>query len=443
MKISIFGLGYVGCVSAACLAQSGHHVTGVDSNAGKVSLMASGKAPVVEPGLQDILAEVSTKNLLKAVGSEEAVQAVHDTDVTIICVGTPSRANGSLDLAHLTHVCEQIGAALKTKNGYHVVVIRSTILPGTIHGTVLPSLEKFSGKKAGHDFGLCNNPEFLREGSAIHDFWNPPKTVIGESDQRSGAIVADLYSGIKAPLFRVSHAVAEMVKYADNTWHATKVAFANEIGKFCKTVDIDSHEVMRIFCEDTKLNLSPYYLKPGFAFGGSCLPKDLRALTYRARELDVSTPLLNSLIFSNRAQVEHGISLIIEAAQKIGSKSIGVLGFSFKANTDDLRESPIVDVIERLIGKGYDLKLYDKNVQLAKLVGANRDYIYRSIPHIERLMVDQIDDVLSEADIVVIGNNAEEFSQIVPRLRPNQYVIDFVRLKALEEGHKNYVGICW
>ena len=436
MKISIFGLGYVGSVSAACFADRGHTVVGVDPNASKVALINTGQAPIVEPELGELAASAVAKGLMRA--TTDANEAVLQSEISFICVGTPSRANGSLDFNHLEKVCDEIGATLAKKVAFHVVVVRSTILPGTIRDFVIPHLERHSGKKAGIDFGVCNNPEFLREGTAIYDFRNPPKTVIGETDQRSGDIVQELYRGLPGPMIRCSIETGEMVKYADNVWHATKVAFANEIGKFCKTNNIDSHKVMDIFCQDTKLNLSPYYLRPGFAFGGSCLPKDVRALTYQARAMDVSTPLLGSLLVSNKEQVEFGIDMIL----KSGKKNVGILGFSFKAGTDDLRESPLVDVIERLIGKGYDLKLYDSNVNIARLTGANRDYIFKVIPHIERLMVENIDEVLAHADIIVIGNNAPEFAEIGPRLRPDQKIIDFVRVKKLEQ-HPSYAGICW
>jgi GDP-mannose 6-dehydrogenase len=437
MKISIFGLGYVGSVSAACFADRGHSVIGVDPNPTKVALMNEGKAPIVEPDLGALAALAVDNKLMRA--TTDAAEAVAQSDISFICVGTPSHGNGSLDFRHLENVCGEIGIALSKKETFHVVVIRSTILPGTMRKIVIPRLEIQSGKKAGVDFGVCNNPEFLREGTAIYDFRNPPKTVIGETDARSGAMVQVLYDGLPGPMIRCAIEVGEMVKYADNAWHAVKVAFANEIGKFCKAAQIDSHKVMDIFCQDTKLNLSPYYMRPGFAFGGSCLPKDVRALTYKARALDVSTPLLSSLLPSNREQVELGIDMIL----RTGKRKIGFLGFSFKAGTDDLRESPLVDVIERLLGKGFDLRLYDSNVNIARLTGANRDYIFKVIPHIERLMVDSIDDVLAHADIIVIGNNAPEFVSIASRLRPDQRVIDFVRIKAIEQDHVNYDGICW
>ncbi|MGH8259007.1 MAG: nucleotide sugar dehydrogenase, partial [Steroidobacteraceae bacterium] len=319
------------------------------------------------------------------------------------------------------------------------VVIRSTVLPGTLRKTAIPILERTSRKRAGIDFGVCNNPEFLRESTAVLDFRTPSKTVIGATDAYSGDLVQSLYDGLPGPVFRCPIEVGEMIKYADNAWHAAKVTFANEIGKICKRLDVDSHEVMDVFCQDTKLNLSAYYMKPGFAFGGSCLPKDLRALTYCARSCDVPTPMLSSLLVSNREHIEHGLALILAAR----SKSVGFLGFSFKAGTDDLRESPLVEVIERLIGKGYELKLYDRNVNLARLTGANREYILNAIPHIERLMVPSLDEVIDQCDVIVIGNRAPEFSGVAGRLREDQIVIDFVRVSEIEREHENYSGICW
>jgi GDP-mannose 6-dehydrogenase len=437
MKISVLGLGYVGAVSAACLADRGHSVLGVDPNRTKVDLINAGKAPVVEAELAELTRRGVELGRLRAGVDPET--AVRDTAVTFICVATPSRSNGSLDFRYLEKVCAEIGAALARKLDFHVVVVRSTVLPGTLRDLVIPILERESGKRAGIDFGVCNNPEFLRESTAVHDFHHPPKTVIGSTDAYSGDLVQSLYEGLPGPVIRCPIEVGEMVKYADNAWHAAKVVFANEIGKICKRLGVDSHAVMEIFCQDTKLNLSPYYMTPGFAFGGSCLPKDLRALAYKARSCDVSTPLLHSLLESNREQIEHGISLILAS----GRKSVGILGFSFKAGTDDLRESPLVEVIERLIGKGYDLRLYDRNVNLAKLTGANRDYILKVIPHIERLMVGTMREAVEHAEVVVIGNRAPEFGEISTLLRPDQLVIDFVRVRQIEQTHAHYDGICW
>jgi GDP-mannose 6-dehydrogenase len=437
MRVSIFGLGYVGAVSAACLAERGHTVIGVDPNPQKVELINSGRAPVVEAGLGELIRVTVKERRLHATTDPES--AVLGTEITFICVPTPSQGNGNLDCRFLEKVCAEIGAALAGKRDHHVVVVRSTVLPGTLQALAIPLLERASGRRAGQDFGVCHNPEFLREGTAVSDFSHPPKTVIGATDPQSADWLAQLYQGLPGPLIRCPIEVSEMVKYADNAWHATKIAFANEIGKICKSLAIDSHAVMDIFCRDSKLNLSACYLRPGFAFGGSCLPKDLRALTYQARSRDVSTPLLNSLMFSNREQIEHGLAMVLGARRK----RVGVLGFSFKAGTDDLRESPLVEVIERLIGKGFDLRLYDRNVNLAKLTGANREYIMKSIPHISRLMVASIEQVLDHADVVVIGNADEEFGGIVERLRRDQLVIDWVRIRQIEERHAHYDGICW
>jgi GDP-mannose 6-dehydrogenase len=437
MKISIMGLGYVGAVSAGCLAADGHTVIGVDPNQTKVDLINKGVTPIVEKDIGEIIAEYAKKGTLWA--TTDIRKAVAGSDISLICVGTPSQLNGSLDLRYVRNVCEEIGAALKDKSEFHLVVARSTILPGTMRNVVIPTLEQASGKVAGKDFGVCNNPEFLREGTAVYDYRNPPKTVIGETDSRSGDILAKLYEGLDAPLIRTSIETAEMVKYVDNVWHAVKVTFANEIGNICKPLNIDSHKVMDIFCKDTKLNLSPYYMKPGFAFGGSCLPKDVRALTYKGKALDLDLPLLNALLPSNERQVERGFDMIAEK----GSRKIGVLGFSFKAGTDDLRESPIVEVIERLLGKGYDLKIYDKNVNLAALTGANRDYILNHIPHISRLMADTMDAVLHHADVLVIGNGASEFKDIFKRLKPGQQVVDLVRITDSMSRKGEYDGICW
>ena len=403
MRISIFGLGYVGAVSAGCLAKDGHKVIGVDPYQPKVDLINAGKTPVIEKDIGEIMQKAVADGLLSA--TQDVRRAVFDTDISLICVGTPSQPNGSLDLKYVRKVCEEIGEAIKEKAGFHVVVARSTMLPGSMRSVVIPVLEETSGKRAGVDFGVCNNPEFLRESTAVYDYYNPPKTVIGETDSIAGDMLASIYSHLDAPLVRTSVETAEMVKYTDNVWHALKVGFANEIGNICKAVGIDGHEVMNIFCKDTKLNLSAYYMKPGFAFGGSCLPKDVRALTYKARTSDIEVPILNAIIPSNQKQIEKGLAMIIAK----GSKKVGILGFSFKAGTDDLRESPLVEVIERLIGKGYDIRLYDRNVKIASLVGANKDYILNHIPHISKLMVDSIDKVLTHADTIVIGNGAEEF----------------------------------
>jgi GDP-mannose 6-dehydrogenase len=437
MKVSIFGLGYVGAVSAGLLARDGHQVIGVDPYQPKVDLINAGKTPVIEKDIGDIIAGAVKATRLRA--TRDAYEAADGSEISLICVGTPSLPNGSLDLKYVRTVCEEIGQALRTKDEYHVVVARSTMLPGSMRTTVIPTLEEYSGKRAGVDFGVCNNPEFLREGTAVYDYYNPPKTVIGETDTRAGDLLARLYRDLDAPLIRTNIETAEMVKYADNVWHALKVGFANEIGNISKALGIDGHEVMGIFCKDTKLNLSSYYMKPGFAFGGSCLPKDVRALTHRARTLDVDTPLLNAIMPSNVLQIERGLSMITSK----GNNRVGVLGFSFKAGTDDLRESPVVEVIERLIGKGYDLRLYDKNVKIASLVGANKDYILNKIPHISKLMVDSMDDVLAHAETLVIGNASDEFRNVSDRLSEGQVIVDFVRMGDRRSDNAQYDGICW
>ena len=437
MKLSVFGIGYVGCVSAACFAKDGHEVIGVDVNAAKVDIINGGRSPIVEPGMSELIKAAAESGRLSA--TTDTTAAVNASELSLICVGTPSNANGSLDLRYITRVCEEIGAVLKDKRERHVVVIRSTMLPGTIENTVVPTLEKSSGKKAGEHFGVCINPEFLREGSSLKDFYAPPFTLIGADDPQTAELVRQLYAEIDAPIFVTSLKAAEMVKYACNCFHALKVSFANEFGSICKAAGVDSHEVMEIFCQDTKLNLSPYYLKPGFAFGGSCLPKDLRAINYRAKELDVEVPVLSAILPSNRLQIERALEMV----SRTGKKRIGVLGFSFKAGTDDLRESPMVTLIETLIGKGYQLSIYDRDVSVARLFGANKDYIEREIPHISQLMRDSIDQVLEDADVIVIGNKAEEFRQVETQVRDGQVIIDLVRLFDRASNANSYEGICW
>ena len=438
MRLSVFGIGYVGCVSAACFAKAGHDVTGVDLNPTKVEIINSGKSPIVEAGVDELIAAMVATGRLRA--TTDSAAAIMNSAASLVCVGTPSNANGSLDLTHVKHVCEEIGAALKTKAERHTVVIRSTMLPGTIESLVVPTLEESSGKRAGTDFGVCINPEFLREGSSLKDFYAPPFTLIGTDEAETANVVRVLYDGIEAPLFVTALKTAEMVKYACNCFHALKVSFANEIGNICKAVGIDSHEVMSVFSQDTKLNLSPYYLTPGFAFGGSCLPKDLRAINYKARQVDVEVPVLSAILPSNRLQIERAVNMVLHT----GKKRIGVLGFSFKAGTDDLRESPMVTLIETLIGKGLQLAIYDRDVSLAKLFGANKQYIEREIPHISQLMRGSIDEVLSDSEVLVIGNKAGEFREIAGKVRADQIVIDLVRLFDSSVGADgSYQGICW
>lgn len=428
MRISIFGLGYVGAVSAGCLAAEGHQVIGVDSVAEKVSLINCGHSPIVEAEIGEIIEESVRKGNLRA--TQDASEAIYATDISFICVGTPSQPNGNLDLRYIRRICEQIGQALQTKHERHTVVIRSTILPGTMRKVVIPTLEEFSEKRAGADFGVCSNPEFLREGSAVRDFRCPPKTVIGELDKASGELLATLYALLPAALIRTDLNTAEMIKYVDNSWHALKIGFANEIGNICDSFAVDAEAVMEVFCQDKKLNISTAYLKPGFAFGGSCLPKDLRALAYQARMNDLQVPILEAVLPSNEMQIARGVSLVIEA----GNPRVGILGFSFKAGTDDLRESPVIEVIERLIGKGYDLRIYDRNVNLAALRGANRDFILNRIPHISRLMVSTAEAVLAHGETIVIGNLDPEFRGVHEVLREDQCLVDLVRISRQKQS---------
>jgi len=437
MKICVLGLGYVGAVSAGCLAKDGHEVIGVDPERTKVDLINAGRSPIIEKDIGLVIQEQVAAGRLSA--TTEVEHAVRHTDLALVCVGTPSQPNGGIDLKFVRRVCEQIGAAIQAHAGAPVIVIRSTMLPGTMRELVIPALEKASKKKAGEEFGLCINPEFLREGTAVHDYYHPPKTVIGEVNRASGDLLAALYAKTPGPLIRTDIATAEMVKYADNAWHALKVGFANEVGSLCKALGVDAHRVMEIFCQDQKLNLSPYYLKPGFAFGGSCLPKDLRALLYKAKTLDVTLPILSSVLPSNQLQIERGVQAVVEK----GQREIGILGISFKAGTDDLRESPMVELTERLIGKGYDVRVYDRNVSLAAIHGANRDYITNKIPHLARLMVPTIAEVLEHARTVVIGNGAPEFADVPQRIGKGQSVIDFVRVSESRSIAGVYEGLCW
>jgi GDP-mannose 6-dehydrogenase len=438
VKISVFGLGYVGSVSAGCLAALGHEVIGVDVNPLKVEMINRGQSPVIEAEMDTLIAQGVESGRIRA--TTEAAEAIAASDLSLICVGTPSENNGSLNLSYVERVSREIGEALTASEDYHVVVVRSTMLPGSTQERVIPALEAASGRKAGRDFGVAFNPEFLREGTAVHDFHHPPFTLVGEHDSRSAETVAALYAEIDAPLRIVPLPVAEMVKYANNAFHALKVTFANEIGNVCKRQGIDSHQVMDIFCMDDKLNLSAAYLKPGFAFGGSCLPKDLRALLYHAHHMDLRLPALEAILPSNQRQIKRGFELI----RQTGKKKVGVLGFSFKAGTDDLRESPLVTLIETLIGKGYDVKVYDKNVSLARLHGANRAYIQREIPHIANLMCSSLDEILNDSEVIVIGQKTPEFQEAIQRLNDGQQVVDLARIsEEIDHLDSQYTGICW
>jgi GDP-mannose 6-dehydrogenase len=438
MRVSVFGLGYVGSVSAASFAADGHHVVGVDVNPDKVATVNAGRCPIIEPGLDVLLANGVAEGRLRA--TTDAAEAVADSEVSLLCVGTPGRRNGSLDLTYLERVAAEVGAALRNKSSYHVVVVRSTVLPGTTNERIIPLLERESGKAYGEGFGVSINPEFLREGTALKDFRKPPLTLVGHNHAADAGGTIALYQSIDAPLVSTSIRVAEMLKYTSNAWHALKVCFANEIGNLCKRLSVDSHEVMDIFCRDEKLNLSAYYLKPGFAFGGSCLPKDVRALQYRAKEVDVELPVISQILTSNRLQIQHAFDEVMET----GRKKIGLLGFSFKAGTDDLRESPCAILAEALLGKGLALQIYDKNVSLARLVGANKEYIDKQIPHLSSLLCDSIEQVVQESEVIIIGNRSAEFADALTRTTPDQIVIDLVRLPmAGSQVNAEYRGLCW
>ncbi|WP_099042250.1 nucleotide sugar dehydrogenase [Mycobacterium neglectum] len=437
--VSVFGLGYVGCVSAACLASRGHSVIGVDVNRQKLDNLGQGKAPVVEERIGELTAEVVAAGMLTV--TEDSLAAVLQTDVSLVCVGTPSSSGGSLETKYLEQVTTQIGAALAVKDCWHVVVYRSTMMPGTCESLLIPLLEHASGKTAGVDFGVCVNPEFLREGSSVRDFLDPPKTVVGESDPLAGEAVLGLYAGLPGPRFRVPIRVAEMTKYVDNSFHALKVGFANEVGAICMGLGLDSHVVMDVFLADTKLNISAAYLRPGFAFGGSCLPKDLRALTHTARRNDIDVPLLANLLTSNEVHLRRAVDLVVAD----GRRKVGIFGLSFKPGTDDLRESPMVELAERLIGKGFDVKIHDANVTLSRLVGANKSFINEQLPHIGDLLTDDEDAVLAHGDVLVAGSRAPEVINAIARAGSDKLVIDLVRLPTAAElrGTPNYRGIGW
>ncbi len=440
-RLSIFGLGYVGAVSAGCFAKLGFGVVGVDIDENKNDMLSRGEAPVMEAGLSELLAEQHRAGRLRA--TLDPNEAVLNTDISLVCVGTPSSPNGDLNLAPAERVCEQIGRALARKltapDAYHVVVIRSTVLPGAVENRLIPILEQSSAKKANADFGVVQNPEFLREGTAIHDFFHPPKTVIGASCPRAAAAVSALYQGIDAPIFVTGIGVASVVKYADNAFHAVKITFANEIGQFCNKLGIDSHEVMNVFCEDRKLNISPAYLRPGFAFGGSCLPKDVRALLYHARTMDLELPLLAGVLPSNESQIRALFSALLPFRRD----GIGFLGLSFKPGTDDLRESPIVAVVEALLGKGAEVRVHDPSLRISALVGSNLKYIMSEIPHLGNLLKETAEPVIRSSAAVVVAHDTRAFREAVLQTRPDQTVFDLVRLPNAEKIPGRYVGLCW
>jgi GDP-mannose 6-dehydrogenase len=437
MRIAIFGLGYVGMVSAACFAERGHDVVGVDVSPDKVELVSAGKATIYEEAIGDLVATAVGEGRLRA--TTDAAEAVAETDLALICVGTPSAPGGGLSTRFLEGVARDIGAALTADRRY-TVVVRSTMIPGTCEERIIPALEQASGLTAGTDFGVCVNPEFLREGTSVRDFHDPPKTVIGEFDEASGDLVAELYEGLPGPVFRVPIRVAEMTKYVDNSFHALKVGFANEIGAVCKSLDIDSHRVMEIFKADTKLNIAPSYLTPGMSFGGSCLPKDVRAIVHHSRHADVPVPILSSILPSNEEHLRRAYDLVVGS----GRKRVGMFGLSFKSGTDDLRESPMAELAERLVGRGYDLRIHDAGVSTSQLLGANRAYIDLHIPHLSRLMADDVDEVVEHAEIIVVGTKDPEVVAALGRANGTT-IIDLVRIPGSEDliGSPTYHGLCW
>jgi GDP-mannose 6-dehydrogenase len=439
LSISLFGLGYVGSVSAACFSHMGHKVVGVDVNRDKVDMLDSGKSPILEARISGLIAEAHGAGRLDATTDEKT--AVMETDISFVCVGTPSLRTGKLDLSHIEHVSREIGAALRQKNAPHTVVLRSTVLPGTTESVMVPILESASGKKAGVNFNVVYNPEFMREGSAVSDFLQPPYTILGARDPRHLAMVRELYKDIPCTTFETSIPVAEMVKYVSNLFHAVKVGFANEMGTLCKHLGIDTQRVTQIFTSDSKLNISSAYLSPGFAFGGSCLPKDLRAITYKAKELDLDLPLLQALMPSNAEHIERAI----EAVLRTGKKKICLLGLSFKAGTDDLRESPQVQLIKRLLGEGCRVLIWDHDVSLGRLAGSNRQYIEEVIPHIGSLLSTDLEDVIKNAEVVIIGTRSADPVQLSSLLRADQIVVDLINLDASRrpKSAASYQGICW
>jgi len=438
MNISVFGLGYVGSVTAACLAKNGHFVIGIDIKQEKVEAINDGKSPVFEKGLDELISKVVADGNLKATISVK--EAIKNTDISLICVGTPSNLDGSINLEHIKRVCSDIGGALKTENKFHVVVIRSTILPGTTENILIPILERESGKKVFKDFGVCVNPEFMREGQAVHDFYNPERIVIGAIDKYSGDLVEDIYSDINAPIIRVDIKTAEIIKYVDNVFHGLKVAFANEIGTLCKRLGIDGREVMRIFCMDRKLNLSSYYFMPGFAFGGSCIPKDLRAILHKTKELEIDSPLIESILDSNQRHIDRAAELIM----KQNKKKIGIFGLTFKSGTGDTRESPVVPMITKLLEKGY-LKLFEKGYDVSIYEPyINISEIEEMLPHIAPLVESSFEEVVEKSEVLVVTKNEEIFKRIPALMNEDQILVDLAGAINQQDVKKGkYIGICW
>src|SRR5438094_1870024 len=438
-SISVFGLGYVGTVTSACLAHKGNQVLGVDLSRSKVEALDAGQSPIVEPRVGDLIAECNRACRLHATSDAEA--AVLQTEISFLCVGTPSLRNGKLDLGHIEPVCREIGRALQKKNSFHLVVLRSTVLPGTAETIVVPALENSSGKKMGQGFGVCVNPEFMREGTAVADFLAPSMTLIGAGDPAHSHMLRELYAWVPGRIFETSFRAAEMAKYVCNAWHAVKVAFANEVGTLAKGLGVDAEAVVDIFTADNRLNISPAYLKPGFAFGGSCLPKDVRAMNYRAKELDLNLPLFEAILPSNELHLQRAVEMVLNT----GKKKIAMLGLSFKAATDDLRESPQVQLVKRLLGEGRQIQIWDDNVSLGRLIGSNRQYIEDVIPHIGSLLSSNLEQVLENAEVVIVGTRGIGRDALRASLKPQQIVIDLVNLEKSRRPDEQafYKGICW
>ena len=436
MRIGVFGLGYVGTVTAACLADDGHHVIGVDIAEDKVERINAGQSPIIEPYLDNIIARGIESGRLRA--TTDTDRAVADAELAIVCVGTPSSENSSLDTQYVERVSSQIGESLSRNNKRDFLfVLRSTVLPGTTRNLVIPALERASGREAGDGYDIAFYPEFLREGSSVEDFYHPPKVVVGERAPGAGAALANLYKDIQAPAFVTALEVAEMIKYTDNAFHAVKITFANEIGRLCQSLGVDSRDVMKIFCADTQLNISPVYFRPGFAFGGSCLPKDVRALVYQARHSDLRLPLLEGVLPSNSEQVER----VFQRIESRRPSRVGLIGLAFKPGTDDLRESPLVTLAERLLGRGYGLRIYDPEVETARLVGGNLAYVERHLPHLSRLMVSSLEEI-GESDVIVVGHPVKEDSLIDGWLDGGKSVLDLVGKQA-RAPHPCYDGLYW
>jgi GDP-mannose 6-dehydrogenase len=437
-KVSVLGLGYVGSVTAACLASKENQVIGVDINPSKVEQLESGRSPIVESRMKEMVEQARANGSLRA--TTDYAAAVEQTEISFLCVGTPSLRSGKLDLGHVEPVCREIGKVLRNKKSFHLVVLRSTVLPGTAETIVVPALEQSSGKRMGADFGVCVNPEFMREGTAVDDFLEPSMTIVGAADTSHAAWLRELYSWAPGKMFETSFRSAEMVKYVCNSWHALKVAFANEVGTLAKELNVDAEAVTQIFTADDKLNISSSYLKPGFAFGGSCLPKDVRALNYRAKELDLHLPLLESILPSNEQHLQRALEMILASS----AKNVAILGLSFKSATDDLRESPQVQLVKHLLGEGRNLKIWDDNVSLGRLIGSNREYIESAIPHIGSLLVNDLAQCMHGAEVVVIGTRGVSRERLQGHLTPNQVVIDLVNLeKSRRPSSGRYEGICW